>query len=157
MAVALRLPTIANHPAYIAEEGIVMAWIRWRGHTAQLMATIGDHGKQRQQYLGSLGAEYTVPEPVKARITARFPTLTIDWDAVNRTVAAGPPGTPPPSPAAWDWARVEWLLEDWSQTGPSAYPYESQALHHAALILRQWRARTEQAAKEGNSSNRVTE
>ncbi len=31
-----------------------MAWIRWRGQTAQLMATVWDHGKSRHQYLGFL-------------------------------------------------------------------------------------------------------
>lgn len=43
-----------------------MAWIRWRGQTAQLMATVWDHGKSRHHYLGSLGTGFTVPEPVRA-------------------------------------------------------------------------------------------
>lgn len=124
-----------------------MAWIRWRGATAQLMATVWDRGKSRQQYLGSLGGEYTVPAHIRAQITARFPALPIDWDAVNRALAAGPPGTPPLSPTAWTWAEVEWRLEAWSQTGPATEPYEHQALHAAAVVLRAWRSREEQAAK----------
>ncbi len=118
-----------------------MAWIRWRGPTAQLMATVWVHGKSRHHYLGSLGTGFTVPEPVRARITTRFPTIPVDWEAVNRALAAGPPGAPAPSPAAWHWAEVEWLLEEGSQTGPADYPSERQTLRAAAHVLREWRAR----------------
>lgn len=124
-----------------------MAWIRWRGATAQLMATVWDQGKSRQQYLGSLGAEYTVPPHRRRQITARFPTVPIDWDAINRTVAAGPPGTPPLDRTVWTWAEVEWQLEAWSQTGPVGDVYEQRALQAAAMVLRHWRERAEQDAK----------
>ena len=128
-----------------------MAWIRWRGQTAQLMATVWDHGKSRHQYLGSLGAVYTVPEWVRTNIAARFPTLSVDWEAVNRALAAGPPGDKAPSPAAWDWAQVEWLLEEWSRTGPAIYPDERPTLRLAAHVLREWRAREHHNAQATDS------
>ncbi len=118
-----------------------MAWIRWRGDTAQLMATVWEDGHSHQQYLGSLGAEYTVPSHRRDHITARFPTVLIDWDAINQAVATGPRGTPPLNPTALTWATVEWQLEAWSETGPALDRMERQALHLAALVLRNWRAR----------------
>ncbi len=118
-----------------------MAWIRWRGNTAQLLATVWDHGKSRHQYLGSLGAVYTVPEVVQTAITARFPGIPVDWEAVNRALVAGPPhATPLPAPA-WDWAAVEWQLREWAQAGPTIYPSEAAALRRAAHVLCEWRAR----------------
>lgn len=121
-----------------------MAWIRWRGSVAHLMATVWEQGQSRQRYLGSLGGAYTVSRPVRDRITAQYPTLDIAWDAVNEMLAAGPPGTPPLPSAVWDWATVERHLDQWSETGPVATVYEQQTLQAAARILREWRARAEQ-------------
>ncbi len=113
-----------------------MAWIRWRRDTAQLMAPVWENGHSHQQYLGSLGSEYSVPPHRRAHITARFPTVLIDWEAINRAVATGPQGTPPLSPTAWTWATVEWQLEVWSETGLAWDQTERQALPFAALVLR---------------------
>lgn len=129
-----------------------MAWIRWRGQTAQLFATVWEHGKSRHQYLGSLGAVYTVPEWVRDGITARFPAIKIDWNAINRALVVGPSGDPPPSPKAWNWAQVEWLLEEWSRTGPVWYPDERAALRSAAHVLQQWRAREQHASSSSDSA-----
>ena len=122
-----------------------MAWIRWRGQSAQLMATVWDGGKTRQRYLASLGGVYTVPEWVQQEITDRFPTIPIDWTAIQATLVTGPPGTAAPSAQMLDWAEVEARLRDWAQTGPEDYPGERQALRAAAQILEAWRAREAQA------------
>ena len=89
-----------------------MAWIRWRGQSAQLLATVWENGKTRQRYLASLGGVYTVPEWVQAHITSRFPTIPIDWPAIQATLVQGPPGVPPPSAAMLDWAAVESRLRE---------------------------------------------
>lgn len=122
-----------------------MAWIRWRGQSAQLLATVWENGKTRQRYLASLGGVYTVPEWVQAQITSRFPTIPIDWPAIQATLVQGPPGVPPPSAAMLDWAAVESRLREWAQTGPEDYPGERHALRAAAHILETWRAREAQA------------
>jgi len=118
-----------------------MAWIRWRGQSAPLLATVWKNGNTRQRYLASLGEVYTVPEWVQARITSRFPTIPIDWPAIQATLVPGTPGVPPPSAAMLDWAAVESRLREWAQTGPEDYPGERHALRAAAHILETWRSR----------------
>lgn len=102
---------------------------------APFMATVWDGGKTRPRYLASLGGVYTVPEWVPQEITDRFPTIPIDWTAIQATLVTGPPGTAAPSAQMLDWAEVEARLRDWAQTGPEDYPGERQALRAAAQIL----------------------
>lgn len=124
-----------------------MAWIRWRGQSAQLMATIWQDGKTRQRYLASLGGVYTVPNWVQQQITDRFPTIPIDWAAIQAALVQGPPGSPPPSAAMLSWAEVEARLRDWARTGPEDYPGEHEALRAAAHVLESWRAREAHATE----------
>ena len=44
---------------------------------------------------------------MRRAITDRYPDLPIDWAAIDRTLAQGPPGTPSLAPDAEDWAAVE--------------------------------------------------
>ena len=118
-----------------------MAWIRWRGQSAQLMATVWHDGKNRHRYLASLGGVYTVPEWKQAQIQQRFPGIPIDWAAIQATLVQGPPSGPPPTAAMLDWAEVEARLWEWARTGPEGYPGEHEALREAARVLESWRAR----------------
>jgi len=124
-----------------------MAWIRWRGQSAQLMATVWEDGKSRQRYVASLGGDYSVPTWRRQQISARFPTLTIDWTAIQAAVVAGPPGAVPPSDEMLDWAAVEERLRAWALTGPEGDSGERRALAEAARVLASWRGREAQAAE----------
>lgn len=125
----------------------MMAWIRWRGQSAQLMATVWHDGKTRQQYLASLGGVYSVPEWVQQQITERFPTISIDWAAIQAAVVQGPPGNQPPSAAMLGWAEVEARLRDWARTGPEMFGGEREALRIAAHVLESWRAHAAETAE----------
>ena len=130
-----------------------MAWIRWRGQSAQLMATIWHDGKTRQRYLASLGGVYTVPDWVQQQITDRFPTIPIDWTAIQAALVQGPPGSPSPTAGMLSWAEVEARLRDWVRTGPEGYPGEHEALRAAAHVLESWRAREAQASETQHREN----
>ena len=121
-----------------------MAWIRWRGSTAQLMTTVWSDGHKRQRYLASLGGAYAVSLAQRAALEARFPEVPFDWAAIDRALTAGPPGSRPPTAEMWDWAHMEHLLRDWAATGPAVYPDERPALLAAAAVLQSWRARRDQ-------------
>ena len=77
-----------------------MAFVRWRGHSAQLLTTVYERGRSRQVLLGRLPEAGGVPLHRRAAIAARWPDLRIDWAAVDRALAAGPPDAPalPPGP-----------------------------------------------------------
>lgn len=120
-----------------------MAWIRWRGASAQLLATVWVDGKNRQRYLGSLGGVYSATTAMRARFEARYPTLHFDGAAIDRALAAGPPNTPSLPAVAWDWAAVEHVLRDWAAS-PEGTAGERTTLERAANVLREWRAGREQ-------------
>ncbi len=120
-----------------------MAWIRWRGQTAHLMTTEWVTGKSRQRYLTSLGGAYAVAASVRTAIEARYPDVVVDWAAIDRALAAGPPGSRPLTPDEWNWAQVEHRLRDWATTGPEGFPNERATLLAAAAVLQSWRARLE--------------
>jgi hypothetical protein len=120
-----------------------MAWIRWRGASAQLLATVWVDGKNRQRYLGSLGEVYSVTTAMRAHFEARYPTIRFDWAAIDRRLAQGPPATPPLPDRVWDWATVEQALRDWAAS-PEGTAGERATLEHAADVLREWRAAREQ-------------
>ena len=70
-----------------------MAFVRWRGGCAPRLATVWDDGRPRQLLLTHLPG-YAAPVARREAIAARFPTLTVDWAAVDRALAPGPPGPP---------------------------------------------------------------
>lgn len=119
-----------------------MAWIRWRGTTAHLMATVWIAGKNRHRYLASLGGVYSVSAGTRAAVSANYPDLHIDWAAIDRALAQGPPGTRPLPPEAWDWAAVEHQLRDWA-VQEEVLACERRTLEEAAEILQSWRVHRE--------------
>ncbi len=133
-----------------------MAWIRWRGQSAPRMTTVWQNGKTRQRYLASLGGVYTVPEWRQQQISERFPTVPIDWVAIQAALVQGPPGNRPPSAAMLGWAEVEMRLRDWARTGPEMYAGEREALRVAARVLESWRAHAAKTAEAEQRPPTVT-
>lgn len=113
-----------------------MAWIRWRGQSAQLMATVWEDGKSRQRYVASLGGDYSVPRggANKSRRGSRPSPST------GRRFR-------PPSDEMLDWAAVEERLRAWALTGPEGDSGERRALAEAARVLASWRGREAQATE----------
>ena len=116
-----------------------MAFVRWRGGCAQLLATVGEAGHARQILLANLHGACAAPGALREGIAARFPALPIDWAAVDRALAAGPPGTPALTPAARTWAETAHDLRTWALTTDRVS--ERGALDVAASVLTLWAAR----------------
>ena len=60
-----------------------MAFVRWRGGCAQLLATVWADGHPRQLLLTNVSG-CSAPAALCEAIAARFPTLTVDGAAVDR-------------------------------------------------------------------------
>ena len=116
-----------------------MAFVRWRGRCAQLLATEYDHGRTRQRCLANLRGGYVVPQSTRAAIAAQYPEYTVDWEQIDRALAAGPPGAQPLSTQQLSWLEVEGRLREWAET-PGILFREAQTLRDAAETLTHWRA-----------------
>lgn len=116
-----------------------MAFVRWRGRCAELLATVYDHGISRQVVLANLGGALSVSQHLQDAITLRWPHLTIRWTAINETLALGPSGTPAPSPTQRTWLDVAHLLRQWADT-EARESYERRDLFAAATLLTAWHA-----------------
>ena len=114
-----------------------MAFVRWRGNCAQLLATITVEGRPRHQWLANLHGAYRTSPRLWAQIAAEFPTLVVDWAAVDRALALGPPTGIPPTPQQLTWADTAHQLSVWS-TQPGHAAAEQQILAQAAEILTRW-------------------
>lgn len=121
-----------------------MAFVRWRGQAAQLLATVYDHGRSKKIALASLSGFY-VPHGTKVNVADRFPNIKVDWLAVDRALAKGPPGilkkdTPPEH---LDWATVEHYLRKWgaeAEYGEAKLIQDANILYRAAEVLTKWRS-----------------
>ena len=67
-----------------------MAFVRWRGNSAQLLATVYDQGRSRQILLANLHGAYATTASVRKTVAEQFPEVVIDWHAVDRALATGP-------------------------------------------------------------------
>lgn len=119
-----------------------VAFIRWRGYSAQLVATVYEKGHSRQVVLAPLGTGYRVPSGVAAQVAERFPDIPVDWDAIARAMIQGPPHQPAP-PQARAYGEVEQLLRRWAEQEMTPYPQEREVLRKAADVLTSWQARQE--------------
>lgn len=117
-----------------------MAFVRWRGYSATLLTTVYEQGNSRQILLAALGCGYRVPTGVREDVTDRFPTVFIDWNAVNRAMAKGPPRCTPLTQKQLTYLEVEQYLQKWA-TQAAPYPSESQQLLAAANVLNAWCSR----------------
>lgn len=123
-----------------------MAFVRWRGNSATLLTTVYDSGKSKQVQLAALGCGYSVSTRVRESVTERFPNIPVDWEAVNKAMANGPPDSPLQSRAQMTYLEVEQRLREWAQTAP--YPSEKHDLVMAAHALSNMRVRAGQMIDE---------
>ena len=119
----------------------MMAFVRWRGNSAQLLTTVYDHGRSRQILLANLHGAYATTTSVRKAVAEQFPDVVVDWHAVDQALAIGPSTALPPSPAQLEWATVASWLQDWAMDRTQGFPAERAALQVAAQVLTAWQAR----------------
>ncbi len=116
-----------------------MAFIRWRGRCAQLLATEYVDGRSKQLTLTNLPGFY-ITEATKHYVAEKFPDVLVDWVTVTRSLAEGPPNimrekTPTEH---LDMAAVEQYLRKWAAEAKVAN--QANRLYDAAGVLTDWRA-----------------
>lgn len=125
-----------------------MAFVRWRGNSATLLTTVYEQGKSRQVLLAALGSGYSVPMGVQESVTHRYPTLSVDWKAVNRAMAIGPTRDTPLTEKQRTYLEVEQQLREWATRQETPFRDESQQLLAAAGVLNAWRTRQNESADD---------
>ena len=115
-----------------------MAFVRWRGGCAQLLASVWEDGRSRQMLLTNLPG-FAASVALREAVAARFPTLAVDWAAVDRALVAGPPGRPALMPTARTWAETAHDLRTWALT--TDVPRERTDWEMAARVLTLWATR----------------
>jgi hypothetical protein len=114
-----------------------MAFVRWRGRSSQLLATVYEDGRSKKVTLANLPGFY-VSEATKRDVQERFPHIKVDWASVDRALAQGAPGTKKTIPPEHlDWASVEHCLRKWASHAED--PEDVKTLLQAAEILTRWR------------------
>ena len=109
-----------------------MAFVRWRGNCAELLATVYDQGRSRRLRLVHLVEMRVTPE-LRAEVAARFPGVRVDWDAVDVALARGSPAD------RLEWCHLQRRLHYWAALGEARQPQEARALRAAAAALGNWR------------------
>jgi len=105
-----------------------MAFVRWRGNTAQVLASVWKDGKSTQVRVCSLPpGERTVTPGLMAVVARELPDVTIDWTSIQEALDAGPKGR--------EYQEVARQLLAWSA---DAHPQHSKALRDAANVLWTW-------------------
>lgn len=115
-----------------------MAFVRWRGNCAQLLATVTVDGRPRQRLLSNLHGAYRTTPQFRQCIADAFPDVSVDWVAVDRSLAQGPPTAIPPSPEQLQWAEAAHRLSVWATT--STDPEDRRVLTMAADLLTRWQS-----------------
>lgn len=118
----------------------MMAFIRWRGRCAQLLATVYVDSHSKQITLTNLPNFY-VSEATMNYVAEKFPDVLVDWVTVTRLLAEGPPNSLKENTPAehLDMAEVELYLRKWAHEAKVAN--HAQPLYDAAEVLTDWRAR----------------
>ena len=117
-----------------------MAFVRWRGHWAQLLATVTTNGRPRHLLLANLHGAYRTTPSLWHQVAQDFPSIVVDWAAVDRALARGPAAGPPATPTQMLWADVAHQLMEWATNPPCGDPQEHAVLRHAADILTGWQS-----------------
>lgn len=115
-----------------------MAFVRWRGNCAQLLATVTVDGRPRQRLLGNLHGAFRTTPQFRQRIADFFPDVPVDWAAVDRSLAQGPPTALPPSPEQLQWAEAAHRLSVWATTSDDQEDH--RILTMAAEVLTRWQS-----------------
>lgn len=117
-----------------------MAFVRWRGNCAQLLATITDQGRPRHLLLANLHGAYRTTPSLWHQVAQCFPTIVVDWAAIDRALAQGPATAPAPTPQQLEWAETAHRLLEWATNPPYRDPVEHAVLTNAAAILTDWQS-----------------
>lgn len=117
-----------------------MAFVRWRGNCAQLLATVTVDGRPRQRLLGNLHGAYRTTLQFRQGIANAFPDVSIDWAAVDRSLAQGPPTAIPPSPEQLQWAETAHQLSLWATISDDRDDHDRRILTMAAEVLTRWQS-----------------
>lgn len=116
--------------------------MRWRGNRAALLTTVYGQGHSRQVQLANLGEGYAIAPEVRDTVAARFPGIPVDWDAVERALAEGPPvqrAASVPSERV-QWLEAEQQLRRWATRAEPHDHQHAARLRAAADVLALWRA-----------------
>lgn len=122
-----------------------MAFVRWRGNSAELLTTVYDQGRSRQVRLACLGGAYCVAPEVRAQVASRFPNIRVDWEAVDLALVLGPPAEQAARAASGepnerlDWLELERGLRYWAAMIEPLYRLDAERLRQAAAVFREWR------------------
>ena len=131
LTLSVRIPPRKEHP---------MAFVRWRGNCAQLLATVTDQGRSRHRLLANLHGAYRTTPSLRRHVAQRFPTIVVDWAAIDRALAQGPATAPAPTPQQLIWAETAHQLLEWATNPPYRDAAEHAVLTHAAAILTGWQS-----------------
>ena len=71
-------------------------------------------------------------------VLCEFPEVLKSHPAIDRALAAGPPGSHALTPTQQTWLDVELQLRAWAQE-PTDYPSDHQEPEVAANVLTRWR------------------
>jgi hypothetical protein len=117
-----------------------MAFVRWRGNCAQLLATVYRDGRSHQVLLTTFWG-ITVPLSVRQEVEERFPTIPVDWIAVERALARGPKEKPAPQEHL-TWAEIDSRLRELAAdiARLKGWHDHAETLRAAAYVLESWRA-----------------
>ena len=117
-----------------------MAFIRWRGRCAQLLATVYKDGRSKQITLAAF-PEFNISDHVRNLVKEKHPTITVDWDKIRRDFAKGPPDhlVEPTPDEHQEMAIVENRLRKWSRDAVERK--DARILWDAAIVLVDIRAR----------------
>jgi hypothetical protein len=122
-----------------------VAFVRWRGNSAELLTTVYDQGRSRQVRLAGLGGAYHVAPEVRSQVASRFPNIRVDWEAVDMALVLGPPAEQAARVASGepndrqDWLELERRLRYWAAMTEPLRRWEAERLRQAAAVLREWR------------------
>jgi hypothetical protein len=120
-----------------------MAFLRWRGRCCELFATVYENDRPSRQVVLAKFHDLFVDKWTKEKVTEKFPGIKIDWLAVDRALAQGPPEGPTrkKTPQRLNMAAVAHYLHRWADDAEKAnMTKEAGCLRLAANILTGMRA-----------------
>ena len=123
-----------------------MAFVRWRGNSAELLATVYENGKSRQILLVNLPLDHA-SDMIREQVAKEHPQIHVDWLAVERALARGPKTKPAPEPPL-TILQAENLLRTIAQAfrDSGLMPWVEQRLSAAADVLTSLRTDPQLAA-----------
>ncbi len=118
-----------------------MAFVRWRGNCAQLLATVTVQGRPRHRLLANLHGAYRTTPSLWQQVAQDFPSIVVDWAAVDRALAQGPATAAVASDQQMVWAATAHQLMEWATNPAYGDRQERAVLARAADILTGWQSR----------------